>query len=689
MISNNYQNNLNYGAVKDILPKNVNEKLPQNVQNYDVKERVGENPAVKAAQNAKTDPLTIGLTGAIWLAFAQGCQLLNNKLNCDWDKSWLGKIGSAAEKLGNKMPKGNGKIKNFINGIFDKSDILRSLKTPTKAQNGLAVSQARGISGYVMSDVRSMLEYHLKNGHGNDILDLVKDLNPNLKNGEEALSYIGKLFDNCENNQAEIKNIIKKLSNSNIKVTVDNIINTHIGIPRTNINFNIKIPNVPFLKRKGSFKEMANKLNAVFENSSGLGKEVTSLGKSLPKNALKTLEGLTNGGAGGKLMIIIQAGIFAQAIKKAIDAPEGEKLSTFSENIANDFGFFLSLPFQVKASHTIGGLKYIGINGAKNLTEQKAAINQYHAMVKNLNEKVAQDAISHIDYLKESKKIKDFLKGDSKWWQKPFKALGKLFSTGLDAETIMPYIDKNNKSLGTSVYNSIRNLANKLRGKGLGTVLRFAVGTMVVGPFIAKGITKISHLIFGRPTKSVLDEDKKEETQNKTNNNQLNMTQEEMMQKLAAHPELIKKMESDPEFLNKLLENPELMAKYLNGELKIEETTQNTPAVNSKYIQQPQMTQVQSTPAQTQVQQGLNAIDDNSQSKMDLFGLGKKKEEQTQTQEETSNKDPLEPVRSYIPSSDCAIQADDNNQSFDPSINNALLKAEQVEKRALEQLNNL
>ena len=689
MISNNYQNNLNYGAVKDILPKNVNEKLPQNVQNYDVKERVGENPAVKAAQNAKTDPLTIGLTGAIWLAFAQGCQLLNNKLNCDWDKSWLGKIGSAAEKLGNKMPKGNGKIKNFINGIFDKSDILRSLKTPTKAQNGLAVSQARGISGYVMSDVRSMLEYHLKNGHGNDILDLVKDLNPNLKNGEEALSYIGKLFDNCENNQAEIKNIIKKLSNSNIKVTVDNIINTHIGIPRTNINFNIKIPNVPFLKRKGSFKEMANKLNAVFENSSGLGKEVTSLGKSLPKNALKTLEGLTNGGAGGKLMIIIQAGIFAQAIKKAIDAPEGEKLSTFSENIANDFGFFLSLPFQVKASHTIGGLKYIGINGAKNLTEQKAAINQYHAMVKNLNEKVAQDAISHIDYLKESKKIKDFLKGDSKWWQKPFKALGKLFSTGLDAETIMPYIDKNNKSLGTSVYNSIRNLANKLRGKGLGTALRFAVGTMVVGPFIAKGITKISHLIFGRPTKSVLDEDKKEETQNKTNNNQLNMTQEEMMQKLAAHPELIKKMESDPEFLNKLLENPELMAKYLNGELKIEETTQNTPAVNSKYIQQPQMTQVQSTPAQTQVQQGLNAIDDNSQSKMDLFGLGKKKEEQTQTQEETSNKDPLEPVRSYIPSSDCAIQADDNNQSFDPSINNALLKAEQVEKRALEQLNNL
>ena len=74
MITNNYQNQMNYGAVKDVVPQRVNEKLPQNVQNFDVRETVNDNTAVKAVKDANMDPLTLGLTGAIWLAFAQGCQ---------------------------------------------------------------------------------------------------------------------------------------------------------------------------------------------------------------------------------------------------------------------------------------------------------------------------------------------------------------------------------------------------------------------------------------------------------------------------------------------------------------------------------------------------------------------------------------------------------------------------------------
>lgn len=689
MISNGYQNYINYGAVKDVVPQQVSEKLPQSIQNYDVKERVEDNPAVKAAQNANFDPFTIGLTGAIWLGFAQGCQFLNNKLNCDWDKSWLGKIGKKAENLAQKHLKNNGnkRIRTFINNLVDKSAILRSLKTPTMPQNSMAISQARGITGYIMSDVSSMLGYHLKNGHGDDILKLVNGMNDfKGKTGKEALDYIDDLFKNCEQNKAQIQELIKRLSNSDIKVSVDNLVNGK----------RIKIPNIPFLKRKGSFKEMANKLNAVFKNDAALGKEVTALGKSMPKQALKTLEGLTNGGAGGKLLIVIQAAIFAQAIKKAIDAPKGEKLSTFTENIANDFGFFLSLPLQVKSSHLLGGLKYIGINGAKNATEQAQNVKTYRNMIKELNKKVTEGTISHIDYLKESKKIKDFLKGDSKWWQKPFKTLGKIFSTGLDAETIKPFIDTADKSFGTSVFNGIKNIANKIKGPGLGTVLRFAVGTMVVGPIIAKGITKISHLIFGRPSKSVLDkEDDEKKTKDKKQTNPLNMTQEEMMQKLAANPELIKKMETDPQFLNQLLENPELLTKYLNGEMQVENTTQNGNSIlNSKYLTQGQTTQqiqpqVQNISEQTNSRQSLNAIDNNSQSKMDLFGLGKKKEEAAAAEETVQQQDPLEPVRTYIPSSECTIKTDSQNQELDPEVNSALLKAEKAEKRALEQLGSL
>ncbi len=700
MISNNYQNQLNYGAVKDVVPQKVNERLPQNVQNFDVKDKVGENTVVKAAQDAKTDPVTIGLTGAIWLAFAQGCQYLNNKLNADWENSWLGKIGQKFDNLALKhiKTKEAGKIKKGISNLFDKSKILRSLKTPTKAQNSLAVSQARGITGYVMSDVSSMLGYHLKNGNGDDILNLVKELKPDLKDGKEALSYIDDLFKNCEDNMPQIKKLVQNLSASDAKVSVDNLVKGKIPF----INKDFRIPNIPFLKRKGSFKEMANKLNAVFSDKT-LAKQTTKLGKAAPKQALKTLEGLTNGGAGGKLMIVIQASIFAQAIRKAMDAPEGEKLSTFTENIANDFGFFLSLPFQVKSSHLVGGLKYIGIGGAKNTQEQVKNVAKYRDMIKNLNQKVSKGTISKIDYAKEASNIKNFLKGDSKWYHKPFKALGKLFSTGLDAETIKPFIDANDKTLGTSIYNSVRNLANKIKGPGLGTVLRLAVGTMIIGPMIAKATTKVSHLIFGRPSKSVLDKEEENKTteQQNSSNNPFNISEQELQQKLLSNPELMQKLQSNPEILNSLLSNPELFMKVLNGEVKVDDlvkNTQNSEILNSKYIKPANQTTQNQTPQQTTTQippqapvnqSGLNALDNGSTSKMDLFGLGKKDKEETK--ETTENKDPLEPQRSYIPSSECTIGKTDgkDTQELDPEVNNALLKAQKAEEQALKQLNNL
>src|SRR5699024_1279106 len=126
----------------------------------------------------------------------------------------LGKIGTKAESFALKHTKNanGGKVRNFINGLFDKSAVLRSLKTPTRPQNSLAITQARGITGYVMSDVSSMLGYHLKNGHGDDILNLVKDLKPDLKTPKEALDYIDDLFKNCEQNKGQIEQLVKKLS---------------------------------------------------------------------------------------------------------------------------------------------------------------------------------------------------------------------------------------------------------------------------------------------------------------------------------------------------------------------------------------------------------------------------------------------------------------------------------------------
>ena len=158
MISNNYQQQLNYGAIKDRVPQNIGDKLPPSVQNYDVRESVGENTAVKAAKNANMEPVTIAMTGGLWLAFAQICQHLNNKLNANWENSWLGKIGKKFDGISNKLNigKNQSKFRSFVSNITDKSKILRTLKTPTRPQNSMAITQARGITGYVMSDVSSM-----------------------------------------------------------------------------------------------------------------------------------------------------------------------------------------------------------------------------------------------------------------------------------------------------------------------------------------------------------------------------------------------------------------------------------------------------------------------------------------------------------------------------------------------------
>ena len=217
---------------------------------------------------------------------------------------------------------------------------------------------------------------------------------------------------------------------------------------------------------------------------------------------------------------------------------------------------------------------------------------------------------------------------------------------------------------------------------------------MVVGPIIAKGVTKVSHIIFGRPSKSVLDEDKTEEkVQDNGANNPLNMSEEELMQKLAAHPEIIQKMQNDPKFAQEILNNPELFKKYLNGEIKIDSTNNNPEILNSKYIVKPQQT-TQGTvapnpqnPLTSQPTSQMSAVSNNpSQSKMDLFGLGKKDKEEKAEDTTQQEQDPLEPKRTYIPSSQCTIGKTNEEEALNSEVANAISKADRVEQEALKRL---
>ena len=61
----------------------------------------------------------------------------------------------------------------------------------------------------------------------------------------------------------------------------------------------------------------------------------------------------------------------------------------------------------------------------------------------------------------------------------------------------------------------------------LGVPMRIAIPMMIIVPFVAKNATKISHFLFGKPTKSVLDED------SETSQDKLTPEQQAQMQKLA------------------------------------------------------------------------------------------------------------------------------------------------------------
>ena len=73
--------------------------------------------------------------------------------------------------------------------------------------------------------------------------------------------------------------------------------------------------------------------------------------------------------------------------------------------------------------------------------------------------------------------------------------------------------------------------------------------------------------------------------------------------------------------------------------------------------------------------------------------MGKKTQEQQAQQEQeqpqTEQQDPLEPVRTYIPSSECTIKSSDDQEVLDPEISKALQKAQKAEEAALKQLNSL
>lgn len=285
------------------------------------------------------------------------------------------------------------------------------------------------------------------------------------------------------------------------------------------------------LGREVYASETANKLAAALGNvdlkenpelanvlqRTGLDKKIpkTLFGKAFTKYSHMVLEGATNRVAGGKLVAIMQAGYLADVLYKTAKADGGfsEKAKTFAERFTEMLAFFICMPFALKLMHHIGGLQYIGMDKeAVKKYREAYEIHKAKSYGAQFKDKAAWKASR--DNLKQMRNA-----GIKNPFTKLLKRVGRIVTVGL--EQITPYYEKPFARDG--VMSKIKDLFKhpKFGMKQMaGYPMRIILGMMILLPMFNKIAVKGSHLLFGKPKHSVLDEGKEEEKTKQQSKNQ-------------------------------------------------------------------------------------------------------------------------------------------------------------------------
>ena len=539
-----------------VLPVNIDrEKLKENVDNSYLANRV------KASSGEETNPLLYAGTGAaIWYGISQGMDVFNKKCATDYEKSIFGKLGAFGDRITNSW--NNTAVGKFFNKILgkgkdighwmsEKNDIAYALANhSTQPEWGFAKTPGKGVHGFLAMDMQQVFDEYLKpiSSNSNRFSWLRgKDVNPQkLEQYGLAQSEIDKFRNSLKGKSFNEKALLlqkkelellgykndfiehvsktrgisglekiahaKKIRKMGFKNLAEyNLVKSDItahpekvmqALENATRNGDIKVS----IWRKGgtlgkisshlfgrqiSFKEYLNKYKAALGKGNS-----TALGRALPKALSWFMEGCTNRFAGGKIAVAMQAGIFADMLINTFKAPKGEKGKTLIERFVNDFTYFMAMPLGIVAMHKVGGLKYAGMT-----TDQ---VDDYRKALKEFNDKVRNGNLADKALYKQEKlKLKNMLKANVKNpITKLFKKIGKLINIGNETILARRSNTKWNMNIFRKSGNFFRNLA--------GVPLRIAIPLAIISPFLAKLTTKGAHAIFGRPTKSVLDEDKEE-----------------------------------------------------------------------------------------------------------------------------------------------------------------------------------
>ena len=256
----------------------------------------------------------------------------------------------------------------------------------------------------------------------------------------------------------------------------------------------------------GNVNLKENKSLADALKKTGLDKKIpkSMLGKFFAKYNNLILEGATNRVAGGKFVALMQAAYLADVIYKTVKTDgASEKVKTFAERFTEMIAFFVAMPFAIQLMHRVGGLQYAGMT--------KEQVEAYRKHLKIHNDKAMAGGFADKSAWKVSKNAlkAELNAGVKNPITKLFKRIGRIVSVGL--EQIRPYDKKavTRNGIGEKIKDLFRHPKFGMK-QIAGYPMRIILGMMIILPFLSKIAVKGSHLLFGKPKNSLLDEGKED-----------------------------------------------------------------------------------------------------------------------------------------------------------------------------------
>jgi len=315
----------------------------------------------------------------------------------------------------------------------------------------------------------------------------------------------------------------------------------------------------------GKSAKFLNELNKV-KSFVGLDSK-TAVSKYLKKGTMYASEAAGGGVIGGGLFGLVMNSVFlASTIKRTWNAPWGDKLSTFMEGALVEFcGGYLMMLLGTRLTYKLLGIKNIDktatqIRSIKGLTQGINTLKGRYTEATKLQKLILEGPAAESLFSKLIRKIKGVSFEDNLAQRiqglfgniSRYKNLSPEYTNAALTEIINKYPSMVNKSIdklakmrkfqangqgffrklfnrpirwiGNCLSVGLENLPTKIATKGTsrfgiawhsfvnkfkscaGYPIRFALVAMVVTPPLTKLMGKISHTLFGKPKKSIVDE---------------------------------------------------------------------------------------------------------------------------------------------------------------------------------------